>query len=242
MKQVLREIGGIIRHPIETFDEMKFRRYKSWKFVISVMVVWVIIAILQRQYTGFRFNMAKPDTLNVLVILARTVAPFFLFCIANWSICTLMDGEGKFSEICTYLAYALIPYIFGLIITIIVSNILVLDEGVFISWFNTFLNIYTVLILYQAIRVVHQYEFFKTLIAIALTVLIMLIFVIMGLLIYALFNQIFTFFGGVLSEIVFRYSTVTVIIIGLCVAAFLAIWVSVNWLLYKRADKKGGAM
>ncbi|MGO4843943.1 hypothetical protein AB4144_67850, partial [Rhizobiaceae sp. 2RAB30] len=37
--------------------------------------------------------------------------PFILFCVANWSLTTLMDGEGKFLEIITAVGYSLLPFI-----------------------------------------------------------------------------------------------------------------------------------
>ncbi|MBE6871038.1 MAG: DUF1282 domain-containing protein [Ruminococcaceae bacterium] len=204
-KEVRKNFKTLLGHPIDTFDEMKFKRYYSWGFVIALMIAWIIIEILSKQYTGFRFNLSRPDELNVIVIVARTLAPFFLFAISNWCVCTLMDGEGKLCEIATYMAYAFTPYVLMRLIELIVSNLIIIEEQVFLSWFVTFMTFYCVCLLYQALRVVHQYSFTKTLISMLLTIAVLAIILILVLLIYSLFNQIIIFFQTVWSEIAFRY-------------------------------------
>lgn len=205
MKEVFKNIGGLFAHPIDTFDEMKFKRYFSWPLVLIVMAAWFFIEIVARQYVGFRFNQSRPDSLNILVILARTVLPFLLFCVANWAVCTLMDGEGKFSEICTYVTYALIPYIAGLVIRLGLTNLLTLEEAIFIQWLMIGITLFCVILLYQAERVVHQFSFMKTVGTLLLTLFAMLIIVILGFLLYALFQQIIVFIGTIASELAFRY-------------------------------------
>lgn len=205
LKEIRRNYKTLISHPIDTFDEMKHRRYYSWTFVAVLLVVWIVIEVLAKQYTGFRFNFSKPDDLNVLVIFARTAAPFFLFVVSNWCVCTLMDGEGRMGEIATYMGYVLTPYILTQLIVLIATNFILHEEFIFLNWFMTFINVYTVLLLYQAMRVVHQYNFVKTLVAIALTLAVLVIILILVLLLYSLFNQIIIFFSTVWSEIAFRY-------------------------------------
>ena len=119
MMNFLKNVGGLFVHPVDTYDEMKFKRYYSWPLVLILCAIWFFIEIIARQYSGFRFSVAKPDSLNIFVIVSRTVLPYILFCVANWAVCTLMDGEGRFNEICTYMAYALVPYVVSLVLRLV---------------------------------------------------------------------------------------------------------------------------
>jgi len=204
MKRIMKNIGGLFVHPIETFDEMKFVRYQSWPFVLGLMVVWFAVAVLERQYVGFRFNYNDPDKLNIFIILSRTILPYILFCVCNWAVSTLMDGEGKFGEIFTYIGYVIVPHILMMVVNMALSNILTAEEGFILTWVSQAFTIFFVCIGYQAVRVVHQYGFSKTVWTILLTIFVMLVVVILGFLLYSLFSQVFVFIGTVYKEIRFR--------------------------------------
>lgn len=85
----------LLTHPLETLDEMKFARYKSYGYVGIILVLFFVIEVLARQYTGFRFNQSNPNDLNIFIQLCTTVVMYLLFVISNWSLCSIMGGEGQ---------------------------------------------------------------------------------------------------------------------------------------------------
>src|SRR5690606_13002120 len=89
----------IIVHPYDGFWDMKYEQKGKVRVAMTVLILIVLSSILQKQFSGFLVNFNDPRELNSLEDIAFTVLPFFLFCVANWSITTLMDGEGKFKEI-----------------------------------------------------------------------------------------------------------------------------------------------
>lgn len=194
----------ILCHPVTTLDEMKFRRYSNLSFVGIVLVALWVVEILARQYTGFRFNTNNPDKLNILIQLIGTVGLFLLFAVANWAICSISSGEGKMTEILTFTSYALVPYILFKALSVPLSLVLTVNEQVFLSAVVMIGLLWSVFLLFQAIRIVHQYSSGKTVIMIVLTLCAIFIILFLILLIGSLFMQVYTFISSVYSEIRYR--------------------------------------
>ena len=98
----------------------------------------------------------------------------------------------------------LIPYLLFRAAGIGLSNLLSLEEGIFLTWFIWIGVLWSVMLLFQGIRIVHQYSAGKAIVAIVLSLLGIAIVLFFLLLIFALFQQIFTFFRSVIGELMFR--------------------------------------
>ena len=170
MIERLQIIGGVLRRPVSAYNELKYRRYTDRWLVLVILGLWFLIRILKRQFYGFRFNTQDTNDFSLLIQLATTVLPFLLFMIANWAVCALMDGEGRFGEITTFMSIALVPYLIFQLVAIGLSNVMVLSEGVFLTSFVGVGILWSLLLFFQGQRIVHNYSSGKTLGAILLSV------------------------------------------------------------------------
>lgn len=84
---------------------------------------------------GFIFNTNDLANLNILFEFSSVLIPFMLWVIVNWSLTTLMEGKGTFSDIYIATAYAFTPVIIINIPVTIISNFLLEEEGVLIGSF-----------------------------------------------------------------------------------------------------------
>jgi hypothetical protein len=71
----------------------------------------VLVLIMRRQLTGFLVNTNEISDMNILIQFSYVILPFIVWCVSNWSITTLIDGEGSFKDIYITTAYALLPLI-----------------------------------------------------------------------------------------------------------------------------------
>lgn len=197
-------VGKVLCHPLAAFEEMKFRRYSNLPFVGIVLIAFWIAEVLARQYTGFRFNTNNPDNLNILVQFFSSAGMFILFAVSNWAICSISSGEGKITEILTFNSYAIIPYILFKAASVPLSMMMSLNESEFLSAVGMIGLLWSAFLLFQSMRIVHQYSSGKTVVTIFLTVCGICIILFLLLLIMSLFLQVDTFFSGVYSEIRFR--------------------------------------
>lgn len=189
-----------VSHPFKAYYELKCNNNASVGISFVILALWFIFKLLYIQFSGFVFIDSRPDQLNVIVEFAKTIGLFMVWILCNWAITTLMDGEGKFKEIWVFSSYALIPYVFALPILTILSNILVLEEGAFLSIAVSIVLIYTLINETMALKEVHQYSLFKTiftaLIAIGTIILVALLITI----VYSMFSQLVTFVLTIINE------------------------------------------
>ena len=118
--------------------------------------------------------------------------------------CTLLDGEGTLRNICIYSAYALIPYIVQLYVNVMLSHILVRDESVFMQVIELIGTCWTVILLFSAVKSVHQYSLKKTVFAVILTIVAMLIMLFLLVLFMSLIQQVYIFISTVYTELSYR--------------------------------------
>lgn len=133
-----------------------------------------------------------------------TIGVFLLFVLSNWGICSLMDGEGKMGEILTFCALALLPMILVEALLIGLTNVMSLNEEVFITWIRLFGQLWTAFLLFQAVRIAHRYSSLRSIAAIGLSVLGVMIILFLALLVVSLFQQVVVFFQSIYTELVFR--------------------------------------
>ena len=194
----------ILRHPFEGTEDIVQRKNGSFLLANCILALWVFSVLLDRFLTGFIFNTTAKSSVNVLEIIMTTLFLFLLFIIANWSICTLLDGKGRFKEIYIMCAYAFVPMIVFSLIGTAVSNFMLLEEGAFLGIIHTVGLLWSALLLFAGLMACHQYSFFKTLISIALTVIGIAIMLFLLVLVFSLFQQLLTFFRTIYREIIYK--------------------------------------
>lgn len=194
----------VIFHPFAGFWDMKFERKGKMTVSMTILALLVLSTILQKQFAGFLVNYVDPRLLNSLDDLQYTVLPFFLFCMANWSITTLMEGEGKFKEIVMSTGYALLPIVLISLPMTFVSRFMTQEETAFYWLMNSLASLWFLFLLFVGNMTVHQYTPAKALLTLFLTVIAMAFMVFIGTLAFSLGAQIYWFIYDVYREILFR--------------------------------------
>lgn len=194
----------IMVHPVDGYQEMKWNKKASVPLAGAILLLWLLAEILTWQSTGFIFNPNKPNEMNLYLILVKTLVLFSLWVVANWALCTLMDGEGRFADIWVASAYALLPYIITLAVVAVLSNFLVMQEGSFLECAMVIGQGWSIVLMFFAMQVIHQYSVKKTLVSMALTVVGIGIILFLCILLFSLFQQLYIFVYTIYSEIKFR--------------------------------------
>lgn len=191
-------------HPFDGFWDLKYENKGKLRIALFILFAVTVTMILKRQYAGYIVNFNHPLELNSIDELKYIVLPFLLWCIANWSLTTLMDGEGKFKEIVIATGYAMLPLILVYLPNMLLSNVITLREASFYYLLESAAAIWFVWLLFVGTMTIHQYTVTKTVFTTLLTVVVMGVIIFLGLLFFSLIQQIVSFVYTIYQELSLR--------------------------------------
>ena len=193
----------VMFHMVSGYQDMRYERKGSKKTAAVVISAWFLAGVLSKQFTGFVFNPFKdrPDNVNTWISLLSTVGLFLVFTIVNWLLCTLFEGKGRLGEIFIYSAYALLPVVVLGAAGMVVSNFLLLDEGIFLWCISGVSVLWSGAMLVTGLGTLHEYSVGKTVLSLIFTVLGIGLVVFIILLSYGLLIQLYSFVQTIWQEV-----------------------------------------
>ena len=197
-------ISHAVFHPFEGFEDMRWKKSGSLKIAFLIVFLFFAGTVIRDRLYGFQFYTQPDKMFNVIPYIVQTIVLFLTWVVGNWSVCTLLDGEGTLRRICIFSAYSLIPYVVSLYLTAFMSHFLIADEGVFISCVYYAGLIWSGVLLFSAVKTAHQYSALKTAAAVMLTFAAMFIMMFLLILVMSLFQKVGLFIYSVYTEIQYR--------------------------------------
>ncbi|HIW32940.1 MAG TPA: YIP1 family protein [Candidatus Paenibacillus intestinavium] len=196
----------LILHPFDGYWELKYERNQkqSLIFAIAILFMLALTNILSSQYSGFVVHIVDPKSMNSFMEIIYVLVPVLFFCIANWSLTTLLDGEGKFVEIFTSTCFALIPLVLINFPWIWLSNVISMEESVFYYFSSSLALIWFVFMLFIGNMTIHQFSPSKSILTILLTIVAMGFMAFLSLLFFSLIQQIISFISVIYQELALR--------------------------------------
>lgn len=194
----------IITHPIETVEELKEKKNGSVFSASIILALYTIAEIILTVAKGFIFNTARIQDFNIFMVLARSLFLILLFVLANWALCTLLDGEGRLVDIYIATCYSLIPLVAIKFVEVICSNVLTADEYVFVGMISMCCTLWFVCLILFSLKTIHNYTLGKTILNAIATVIGMVIIFFLIFLFIVLVQQLYIFFATIATEIMMR--------------------------------------
>lgn len=200
----LKYSGTIISHPIQGVYEMRFEGQGDLLACFVIMIIFTMSVICKQVYTGFIFNEINSREYSIIREIANVLFPFFLFCIANWSVTALMDGEGRFKDIYMSLCYATVPFIVTNLLYIPMSYWFTAGESGFLGIVNGIGEVFFLLYAFIGNLTVHQFSLSKALFCIIITLFGMVFIMFLMVLFASMFDSLYSYISGIVTEIQLR--------------------------------------
>lgn len=207
MQRYLKSMGygfHVITHPFDGFWDLKRESRGTLSAALTFAVLTVLMLVMQKQGTAFLFNRNRLEEVDMMVDIVTVGMLFILWCVSNWCLTSLMDGEGKIRDIAIFTGYSLLPLLIIQFPLILVSHVITAEEGTFYYVLSVFSYIWTIALLVLGMMITHQYSMKKTLATTVLTLLGMAIILFIGLLFFSVIQQFLTFIVTAYKEIRFR--------------------------------------
>ncbi len=194
----------LLSHPLDGFYEIRHRDRGSVPIALIIVFLAGLTYTLNRIWAGFVVNDVNPRTVDLLSEMQGIFVVYFLFCVGNWSITCLMNGEGRLKDIIMAVGYSLLPMILCGLPAILLSRFIASDEEAFYYLIIFIGTAWTVIMMLLGIMTVHNYSLGKTLFTLFLTLIAILIIIFVFMMLSTLLDQVFMFIRSIYLELLFR--------------------------------------
>ena len=196
----------ILFHPFDGFFDLKNDpKRRSVSAGVMWLVVYALVALIRFQSLGYLFaDRGAQLELNVPVYLITSVLPYIMWAVANWCFSSLMDGDGKLSDVLMTTAFATLPMTLCNLIQIPLSHFLSSAKGSIFTFIGSLGMVWGYLYIFLAMIIVHQYSVAKGLGTTILTIVGMAVIAFVAILIFFLLQQVTSFGMEIWTEVVFR--------------------------------------
>lgn len=195
----------IVRHPFDGFWDMRHENRGRLSSATCILVGVVLMNLLATFTNGYLISGNRDSDFNALLQgVLSIVVPFALWCVANWSVTSLMNGSGSFRYIYMYSCYALTPLLIVFPILTVLSNVVSLDEKMLYSILQTAVYVLVGLLLFIGTLVVHQYMPLRTVATVFVIIVAMGIIVFLVMLGTTVIQQMTDFISKLAEEISLR--------------------------------------
>lgn len=193
-----------VSHPMDGYYWIRHGEKGSVPLAILLVVIFSCCFTANRLLAGFVVNDMDPRGVDSFWELVSVLAFYLLLCVSNWSITCLMEGEGRLKDIAVAVGYGTVPITAVVAAATVISQAIADTETAFYVIILGAGIAYGIIMILVGIMQVHNYTLGKTLITLFLTFVAMLIILFILLLLSNMMNMVFTFFGSIYTEIIFR--------------------------------------
>lgn len=194
----------LIMHPFDGFWDLKHEKRGSVRgaiFYVALASLTVVYSSVGMAYIFNPYSAYEGNGFNFFYSIATVIVPLALWCVANWCITTLFDGEGTLKDIFISTSYSLLPMTLTLIPATLLSNIAVEGEGAMIKLVSTLGFIWMGLLIFFGTMTTHGYSMGKNILATLGTILGMLFIMFLIMLFFNLIRGMVGFVTGLIEEI-----------------------------------------
>lgn len=194
----------MIKKPLDGFQEIK--RYDR----ISIYSATALYGLLFLErlfaifYEGGSFNTHELATFSLANEFIAFMGPIFLFIVANYLVCAVSNGEGKFKDVYKSTIYALSPLLVFWPIVVVISRYLTLNEAFIYEASMSILILWSGLLMFFMIKDIHNYGVLETIKIIGVTAFTIVMMVVGFTLLTGLANQLWNFIVEITREVILR--------------------------------------
>ena len=194
----------VMMHPFDGYWDLKHEKRGSVRASILIVILAALSVAYNNVGSGYLYSGSGSATGSVFGGISTVVAPLLLWCIANWCLTTLFDGEGTLKDIFIASSYSLMPIPIFFIPVTIVSNFATRDEKSFISLFIGIALVWTGMLLFFGIMTTHGYSMGVNIGMTIFTIVAMMFIVFLIMLFTNLIQRMVSFVTDIITELSYR--------------------------------------
>ncbi len=194
----------ILKHPFDGFWCLKTEKIGTVGSACVLLALFFVTLVIRLYTNSYIVSTIDIIDFSIWMLLAVVIGVVLLYCIANWSLTTLWEGSGSFTNIFISLVYSLTPITLVNIPLSLLSQVITQEEVAFYTFFNAVSIVYAVFLLLAANMTIHEYTMFISIVTVVCTVIAMALVVVISVLFINLIQQVWALFLSIYREIAFR--------------------------------------
>jgi len=194
----------VIVHPFSGFWDLKHERYGGMGGALIILGLTAVTYMIRAYSTGYLFRDYDVAWISPVYVLAQLFLPLIMWCVANWCLTSLTDGEGKFKEIFISTCYALLPMVLLVIPATIVGNFITLEEEFMMSFLSSISTIWVGFLIFSGTLSIHNYSLPKNIFSCLFTIVGMGIILFIVLLCLDVVGMAYGLFSNIVKELTYR--------------------------------------
>lgn len=200
----LKNSMSVLAHPIDFYHDLQEPDRPRVRDAIIMIALVILVRFIYLATTNIVYQQREAFEISLISEAVSIVLLWITWCIANWGISTIQDGEGKFKEILVGSAYALTPYVLLTIPIALISRVLSLQEQAVFLFLNGFLFLWVAFLVIMKVKILHDFTLYKLLFILFLTIIGMLIVWFLFIMLFGLVSQAVQFVFNLLTELRLR--------------------------------------
>lgn len=196
----------VLTHPFDGFWDLTHEKRGSIAAANTLLILTFMTNLWNLRFESFLFNQTRWERINIWSQILGILAPLLLYVVANWCLTTLFDGKGRMKDVYMGMCYSLTPYILIMNPVTILSNVLTKEEGAFLAYFEVIALVWAAVWILISVMQIHDYSLMKAILAIAFSVVGMMIIVFLIMLFFSLVSDAVAFFISVGKELIYRFN------------------------------------
>jgi len=195
----------IFSHPFDGFWIMKSEKKGNVKSATVLLALLIITTAIRFLGSGYLFASSAIEGFSAWMLMLIVLALVVLYCVANWALTTLMNGNGSIKDIYISLMYALTPIIIVNIPLTLLSHVLTSDEAAFYSFFSMLAIIWGIFLLLVGNMSIHEYTMMQSIATVILSVVGIIAIAVLLLLMSNLIQEVWLWVVSVFKELIMRF-------------------------------------
>ena len=196
----------VLTHPFDGFWDLTHEKRGSIAAANTLLILTFMTNLWNLRFESFLFNQTRWERINIWSQVLGILAPLLLYVVANWCLTTLFDGKGRMKDVYMGMCYSLTPYILIMNPVTILSNVLTKEEGAFLAYFEVIALVWAGAWMLISVMQIHDYSLMKAILAIAFSIVGMMIIVFLVMLFFSLVSDAVAFFISVGKELIYRFN------------------------------------
>ncbi len=204
LKEELLYVFHVIFHPFDGFWDLKHEKRGSVRGALIILGVTIASFCYQSVGTGYIFQPDQASGVSVVMQIISVIMPLLLWCVANWCLTTLFEGEGSLKDIFVATCYALAPLPLLTIPSVLLSNVLTEAEGQIITLLSVLSFVWMACLVFVGMMVTHDYSLMKGVLTSVGTIAGAVFIMFVAILFTTLVGKMASFISSIIVEINFR--------------------------------------